>query len=84
MGDRTIWESNDPLVPNYLSVREALFFAWSLPISVLITGAENTILLEEKIKLTHEFTALSESQRLELMDKVHVKAGGDIEYYKQI
>ncbi len=83
MGDRTIWESDDPLVPNYISVQEALFFAWSLPISVLITGAENTTLLEEKIKLTHQFTALSESQRLELMDKVHVKAGGDVEYYKK-
>jgi len=83
-GDRTLWESDDPLVPNYISVREALFFAWSLPISVLITGAENTILLEEKIKLNHEFTALSESQRLELMDKVYDKAGGEIEYYKKI
>ncbi len=84
MGDRTLWESDDPLVPTYISVREALFFAWSLPISVLITGAENTILLEEKIKLNHEFTALSESQRLELMDKVYDKAGGEIEYYKKI
>lgn len=84
MIERKIWETDDPLIPNYLSVREALFFAWSLPVSVLITGAENTMLLEEKIKLAHEFSAFSEDQRISLMEKTHAKAGNDVEYYKKL
>jgi predicted aldo/keto reductase-like oxidoreductase len=35
--DKIQWESDDPLVPNYISVKEALYFTWSLPVSVLIT-----------------------------------------------
>ncbi len=82
--DKTPWESNDPLIPNYLSVKEALYFVWSLPVSVLITGAENKDLLQEKIDLANNFTALSEKDRVELMTRVFEMAGNKIEYYKQV
>ena len=49
--DRVQWETDDPIIPNYVSVEEALNFVWSLPVSVLITGAENKELLLEKIEL---------------------------------
>ena len=42
------WKSDNPLVPDVLSVKEALYFVWSLPVSVLITGAENKELLGRK------------------------------------
>lgn len=78
------WETDDPLVPNYISVKEALNFVWSLPVSVLITGAENKTLLLEKIDLAGEFTKYVESERINLIDKVIEKAGNQIEYYKKV
>ena len=84
MGDRLIWESDAPLVPGYVSIREALNFVWSLPVSVLITGAENKSLLEEKLTLAKEFTALSEEERLALVEKVYEQAGNQVEYYKKL
>ncbi len=80
----TQWESNDPIIPNYISIREALNFVWSLPVSVLITGAENKELLDEKIGLARDFAQFSENDRYELVDKVFGKAGNKIEYYKSI
>jgi uncharacterized protein len=78
------WKSDDPLVPNVISVKEALYFVWSLPVSVLITGAENKEILQEKIDLAKNFTILSENERQELINKVYEKAGNNIEYYKKV
>lgn len=82
--DKVQWETEDPIVPAYLTVREALYFVWSLPVSVLITGAENRELLAEKIELASKFTALSENDRNELMAKAIDKAGNKVEYYKKV
>lgn len=78
------WATDDPLVPNYVSVQEALHFVWSLPVSVLITGAENKTLLEEKIALAKSFAPTSEDDRLALIDRVFSKAGNEVEYYKRV
>ena len=32
--------SNPKIIPNVVSVREAIHFVWSLPISTLITGCQ--------------------------------------------
>jgi uncharacterized protein len=78
------WKSDDPIVPDSISVKEALYFVWSLPVSVLITGAENKELILEKIKLAASFTQLSENERYALINKVLGKAGNNIEYYKKV
>jgi predicted aldo/keto reductase-like oxidoreductase len=82
--DKIQWSSDDPLVPGIISVREALHFVWSLPVSVLITGAENKEFLMEKIELAKNFTACSESERNAIHEKVVEKAGNLIEYYKSV
>jgi uncharacterized protein len=84
MLDKIEWESDDPIVPDYISVKEALYFVWSLPVSVLISGAENKELLQEKIELATNFTKFSENDRYELINKVLEKAGNKIEYYKKV
>ena len=79
------WQTDDPVIPNYLTVKEALYFAWSLPVSVLITGAENAGLLKEKIELAKSFSELSDSARDVLIDKVaHLAQEAKIEYFKEI
>lgn len=79
------WETDTPVVPDYVSIREAEFFAWSLPISVLITGAENSTLLNEKIAFAREFASLSEDDRAMLLEKVEKNPEREaVEYYKKI
>ncbi len=80
--DGVIWESENPVVPGRLSLADALNFVWSLPVSVLITGAENAGFMKEKIELAKAFTEMSEENRNELIDKVADLADGKVEYYK--
>lgn len=77
-------KSTTPLVPNYISVKEALYFVWSLPVSVLITGADTMEYLEEKIELARNFVKYSDAERLELLNRVFEKASNSIEYYKKV
>lgn len=73
---------NPKIVPNKLSVAEALHFVWSLPVSVLITGPDHAEMLKEKIELARSFTAYTEIQREELINRVADFVGNLVEYYK--
>lgn len=82
--ERANWLSDDPLIPNYLGIKEAMHFVWSLPVSVLITGAENATFIREKVALARSFTKLSEEQRMALVDKVkEIALTGELEYFKK-
>ncbi|SMD45721.1 Predicted oxidoreductase [Aquiflexum balticum DSM 16537] len=70
------------IVPNALSVEEALYFSWSLPISVLVTGADHAEMLQEKIELAKKFKVLDEKKRMALVEKVAGFDGRLVEYYK--
>ncbi|VGO17288.1 General stress protein 69 [Pontiella desulfatans] len=83
MNGKVKWTSGNPVVPNALSIEECIHFALSLPVSVLITGAENPEYVEEKAAMVNRFTDLSEQQRLALTNKVATFAEeGEVEYYK--
>jgi hypothetical protein len=83
--DRIRWETDTPVIPGHISLREALYFSWSLPISVLITGAENKELMSEKITIAREFIKLSEEEKDGILDKASRAPDRDkIEYYKNI
>lgn len=73
---------NPKLVPGRISVSEALSFAWSLPISVLITGPDNIEHLNQKIRLAKSFNRLSQDDRQRLIDRVADLAGKRVEFYK--
>ena len=78
-----IWQTEDPVIPARLSILDALHFAWSLPISVLITGAENGSLVREKVEMAKSFTGMSEERRMELVSRVAELSDGKAEYYKR-
>ena len=83
--DRIQWETDQPVVPGRVSLQEALNFVWSLPVSVLITGAENAQLMKEKIRLTNEFVSMQQTERDELINRVaDMAVEGKVEYYKQV
>ncbi len=85
MNDRTVWETDTPAIPDYLSIREALYFSWTLPVSVLITGAENKDLLMEKMDLAREFVKLSDEEKDSILERASQSPDREsIEYYKRI
>jgi len=73
---------NPKIVPDVATIREALHFVWSLPVSVLITGASSPEMLQEKIDLAREFKGMNEDTRMELIARVAGFDGSKIEYYK--
>ena len=78
------WTSDDPLIPNYMSIKDAMYFVWSLPVSVLISGNENATFMREKIALARSFSKLSEEQKIALVDKVKdIALTGNLEYFKK-
>ena len=58
------WEGSAVVAtsPGTLSMREAMYYALTLPISTAIVGVENVAQLEENIRLAREFTPLSDAQ----------------------
>ncbi len=56
--------SSDPPVKQAgtISMREAMYYVLSLPVSTVIIGCDNVAQLEENVKLAREFTPLSEAQ----------------------
>ncbi len=82
--EKANWTSDNPLIPNYLSIKEAMHFVWSLPVTVLISGNENATYMREKIALARSFSKLSEDQKMTLIDKVReIAQSGKLEYFKK-
>lgn len=75
---------NPKLVPNVLTIQEALHFVWSLPVSVLITGPDHVEMMREKIDLARSYKQMSEADRLALVERIgNAEYDGNIvEFYK--
>lgn len=78
------WKTDHPLIPDRITVADVMNFVWSLPISTLITGAENREFIEEKIQLARIYRDLEEQQRSAIVQKVSdLSLYGPMEYYKK-
>ena len=76
-------ESHDAVIPDRISLKEALYYAWTLPVSVLITGAEIPEYIEDKIQYARSFAAIDQDRMLELAGKVADLADFAVEEYKK-
>ncbi len=85
-GGRNHFESGDDprIIPQYASIKEALTFIWSLPVSVLITGAQDVEMLNEKIAIAKSFKAKTTEERTELVTRLADAGleGEKVEFYK--
>ena len=70
------------LIPDRVSLADAVRFVWSLPVSVLITGPDDRKQMAENIQMARSFTTMGETQRQALVDRVADLAGNTVEYYK--
>jgi uncharacterized protein len=55
--------------PGTLTMREAMYYSLSLPVSTVIVGCDSIQQLEENIALAREFTPLSEQQMAALTER---------------
>jgi uncharacterized protein len=70
------------VIPDKISVEDALHFVWSLPVSVLISGSDSANQLQETVRLARAFTGMSETERAEFVAKVG-KFDRLVEFYKE-
>jgi aryl-alcohol dehydrogenase-like predicted oxidoreductase len=56
--------------PGTITMREAMYYALSRPVSTVIIGCDTIAQLEENVQLAREFTPLSDSQVAELVKRV--------------
>jgi len=70
------------VVPDRVSIPQAVHFAWSLPITVLITGPNEPAHMQEKVDLARSFAGMSGDERAELIRRVANMAGTGVEFYK--
>ena len=73
---------NLKVVPNRVSISEAVRFVWSLPVSTLVTGPDNAKQMQEKIDIAKNFTGMEDGERQKLIEKVEDMAGTTVEFYK--
>ncbi len=73
---------NPKLVPSRVSIREALHFVWSLPVSVIISGADKPEHVREKAKLAQTFDGMTKADRQRLIERAAELAGNQLEFYK--
>jgi uncharacterized protein len=55
--------------PGTLSMKEAVYYTLSRPVSTVIIGCDSTAQLEENVQLARDFTPLSPTQEQELVAK---------------
>ncbi len=70
------------LVPDRVSLQQALGFVWSFPVSVIISGTNNVAQLKENIEAARTFAPLDAEERSDLIDKIADLAGPKVEHYK--
>lgn len=84
-GDKQFMHGDNPLlVPDRVSIEEAVTFTWSQPISVLITGADDASQMQQKIDIARTFEPIDEAAKQDLIDRVADRAGNIVEFYKKV
>jgi len=53
--------------PGALTMREAMYYTLSKPVSTVIIGCDNLAQLEENVQLARDFTPLNDQQSAELV-----------------
>ena len=86
LGKNLGWQRQDvkltPIVPEVVSLEQALSYVWSLPVSVLISGMENAKQVQQNAAIARKAGTLDDGARLNLIAAVERFGGRDVEFYK--
>lgn len=71
--------------PGTLTMREAMYYTLSRPVSTVIIGCDSTAQLEENVSLAREFTPLSDAQAAEIVARAEpvAKPGLFFRFYER-
>jgi predicted aldo/keto reductase-like oxidoreductase len=65
-----MWEGMVPApTPGTITMREAMYYTLSRPVSTVIIGCDNIAQLEQNVQLARDFTPLTDKQQSELVAK---------------
>lgn len=64
------------------TVQECLYFAWSQPVSTLVSGMDSIEQLKENVTFAHQFQNLSEKDQSKLLARTEPFGGTEREFYK--
>lgn len=89
IGQRRGWKRRNQLiapnvVPEQMSLAEALGFVWSLPVSTLISGMPVPDQIIENAQLAAAHTDIDQTQRNALVELASEFAGPNLEFYKSV
>ena len=87
IGKNKGWRRKDQLqaprvIPDRMSLAQALGFVWSLPVSTLISGMPVPKQIEENAQLAREHADVDEDERDRLVELAAEFAGPNLEFYK--
>ncbi len=74
--------SVEPIVPAILSLEDVLGFAWSLPITTLVSGMERVEHVSQNAAIARQTWEWDQAERQQRIDAVAAIAGPDLEFYK--
>jgi hypothetical protein len=70
------------VIPAVLSVEDVLGFAWSLPITTLVSGMESARQVSQNAAIARKTWSWSRAELKKRIDAVATFAGPDLEFYK--
>lgn len=78
-------EMNIPIeiIPDRISLKDALHFVWSFPVATLVSGMTNPKEVETNADLARTWTTMDGLKREALISKISDMAGTSIEWYKE-
>ena len=82
IGWRRTHVSVEPAIPAALSVEDVFGFAWSLPITTLVSGMESIQQVSQNAALARKTWKWNLAERQKRIDAVASFAGPDLEFYK--
>ena len=64
------WNNPDPLVPNYLSMEEIIWFSLSQPITAYVSGTDKLHQVEQNVTAAWKFARLDRTRQEQIISKV--------------
>ncbi len=70
------------VVPDLMTLDDALSFVWSLPVCCLISGTDTPAQLKQNIDIARKFAKMNQAQLKRLVEAAADHAGHAVEFYK--
>ena len=77
-----IFKRAEELEPGVITVKNLHEYAYSLPISCMLSGCETVAQLDENLAILENFKGMDDERRAQLVASTEVISGRELEYYK--